>query len=189
MKYLILAATAALTLSMAQAVEVEGVKFDDTTKIGASELVINGTGVRRKFGKRYVMALYLSAKTSDANVALTAKGAKRVAINLIKDVSGETFSDAVAKGIENNSSEAEMAAIKDRLKQWSETVVALGEVKAGSLILIDWLPEKGTQLSINGQAKGREIAGEDFYRALLRVWLGKDPVQDDIKLGLLGKAS
>ena len=82
-----------------------------------------------------------------------------------------------------------MLAVKDRLKQWSETVIALGEVKAGSIILIDWLPEKGTQLSINGQAKGKEIAGEDFYKALLRVWLGKDPVQDDIKQGLLGKTS
>lgn len=189
MKYLILAAAAALTLNIAQAVEVEGVKFDDTTKVGASELVINGTGVRRKFGKRYVMALYLPARTGDANAALSTKGAKRVAINLTKDVSGETFADAVAKGMANNSSDAEMAAVKDRLKQWSDTVIALGEVKAGSIIQIDWIPEKGTQLTINGQAKGKEIAGEDFYTALLRVWLGKDPVQDDIKQGLLGKAS
>jgi hypothetical protein len=172
MKHLILAAAAALTLNIAQAVEVEGVKFDDKTKIGTSELVINGTGVRRKFGKRYVMALYLPAKTGDAAAALAAKGAKRVAINLT-----------------NNSTEAEMAAVKDRLKQWSDTVIALGEVKAGSIILIDWIPEKGTQLSVDGQAKGKEIAGEDFYIALLKVWLGKDPVQDDIKQGLLGKAS
>ena len=189
MKHLILAAVAALTLNIACAVEVEGIKFDDTTKIGGSDLVINGTGVRRKFGKRYVIALYLPVKAADANAVLAAKGVKRVAITLVKDVSGETFADALAKGMENNSTEAEMLAVKDRLKQWSETVIALGEVKAGSIILIDWLPEKGTQLSINGQAKGKEIAGEDFYKALLRVWLGKDPVQDDIKQGLLGKTS
>jgi L(+)-tartrate dehydratase beta subunit len=29
-------------------------------------------------------------------------------------------------------------------------------------------------------------AGEDFYRALLRIWLGEHPVQDDVKQGLLG---
>lgn len=189
MKHLILAAAAALTLNTASAVEVEGIKFDDQTKVGATELLVNGTGVRRKFGKRYVIALYLPAKAGDAAAVLASKGAKRIAITLVKDVSGDTFADALAKGVENNSSEAEMAAVKDRLKQWTDTVIALGEVKAGSIILIDWLPEKGTQLSINGQAKGKEIAGEDFYKALLRVWLGKDPVQDDIKLGLLGKAS
>jgi hypothetical protein len=189
MKHLILAAAAALTLNIAQAVEVEGVKFDDKTKIGTSELVINGTGVRRKFGKRYVMALYLPVKTGDANAALAEKGAKRVLIKLTKDVSGDTFANAVAGAMADNSTAAEMAAVKDRLKQWSDTIIALGEVVAGSTIQFDWIPEKGTQLSVNGQAKGKEIAGEDFYTALLRVWLGKDPVQDDIKNGLLGKAS
>jgi hypothetical protein len=36
--------------------------------------------------------------------------------------------------------------------------------------------------------KGKEIPGEDFANALLRVWLGDDPVQNDLKQGLLGKA-
>jgi hypothetical protein len=189
MKHLILAAAAALTLNIAQAVEVEGVKFDDKTTVGTSELVINGTGVRRKFGKRYVMALYLPVKTGDANAVLAEKSAKRVLIKLTKDVSGDTFANAVAGAMADNSTPAEMAAVKDRLKQWSDTIIALGEVVAGSTIQFDWIPEKGTQLSVNGQAKGKEIAGEDFYTALLRVWLGKDPVQDDIKNGLLGKAS
>ncbi len=189
MKHLILAVTAALTLNIAQAVEVEGIKFDDTVKIGTSDLVINGTGVRRKFGKRYVMALYLPAKTGDVNVVLATKGAKRIAIRLTKDVSGDTFASALSSGMEDNNSAAEMAAVKDRLKQWSEMVIALGEVTADSTILIDWIPEKGTQLSINGQPKGKMVAGEDFYTALLKVWLGKYPVQDDIKSGLLGKAS
>ena len=30
------------------------------------------------------------------------------------------------------------------------------------------------------------IAGEDFYRALLRIWIGDKPVQDDLKKALLG---
>jgi hypothetical protein len=30
------------------------------------------------------------------------------------------------------------------------------------------------------------IEGEDFYRALLRIWLGDRPVQDDLKKSLLG---
>ncbi len=33
---------------------------------------------------------------------------------------------------------------------------------------------------------GAPIAGEDFYRALLRIWLGDRPVQDDLKKALLG---
>jgi len=30
------------------------------------------------------------------------------------------------------------------------------------------------------------IEGEDFYRALLRIWLGDKPVQEDLKKALLG---
>jgi hypothetical protein len=51
----------------------------------------------------------------------------------------------------------------------------------------DWLPEGGTRLSINGKQLGKDIAGEDFYRALLRIWLGSKPAQDDLKELLLGK--
>ncbi|MBK8524227.1 MAG: chalcone isomerase family protein [Betaproteobacteria bacterium] len=188
MKKVTLAAIAALAFNLSHAVEVEGFKFDDRIKLGSSELVVNGTGVRSKFGKRYVMALYLPAKAGDTKGVLAAKGPKRIAISLIKDVSGDTFASAVTKGINNNSSDAEQASLKERVKQLSDTVIALDEIKAGSSIVFDWVPEKGTILTINGQTKGKEIAGEDFFAALLKVWLGEDPVQNDLKQGLLGKA-
>jgi len=31
------------------------------------------------------------------------------------------------------------------------------------------------------------VTGEDFYRALLRIWLGENPVQADLKKALLGE--
>ena len=43
-------------------------------------------------------------------------------------------------------------------------------------------------LTVGGQQKGKDIPGEDFYAGLLRVWLGEDPVQKDLKQGLLGKS-
>lgn len=190
MRKLILAAIAtiaAFTLSLAHAAELEGFKFDDKIKLGNAELVINGTGVRSKFGKRYAMALYLPAKAAEAKAVLATKGPKRVAISLIKDVSGDTFANAVSGGINDNSSDAEKAALKDRVKQLVDTVNALGEIKAGTSIVFDWIPEKGTVLTVGGQQKGKDIPGEDFYTGLLKVWLGEDPVQNDLKQALLGK--
>lgn len=187
MRKLALAALAALTFNLAHAVEVEGFKYEDSIKLANADLIVNGTGVRSKFGKRYAMALYLPAKSGDAKAVLAAKGPKRVAIHLIKDVSGDTFAGAVSGGINDNSTDAEKAALKERIKQLSDTVIALGEIKAGTAILFDWIPDRGTVLTVGGQQKGKEIAGEDFYTALLRVWLGEDPVQKDLKQGLLGK--
>lgn len=40
-----------------------------------------------------------------------------------------------------------------------------------------------TELGLTGAGLRRR---EDFYRALLRIWLGEKPVQEDLKKSLLG---
>jgi hypothetical protein len=40
---------------------------------------------------------------------------------------------------------------------------------------------------VNGQPRGKPIPGDDFYRALLRIWLGDKPVDGDLKKGMLGQ--
>jgi len=64
MKHLLAAAIAALFFNLAAAVEVAGVKFDDKTRVGPGELVVNGAGLRKKaVFKVYAMALYLPEKS------------------------------------------------------------------------------------------------------------------------------
>lgn len=188
MKQLMMAVLATLTLNLAQAAEVAGIKFDDKTKLGSSELVANGAGLRKKaFFKIYAMALYLPEKQAEAEGALAAKGAKRISISLLRDLSAQQFVDALQEGVASNHSESEMGALKDRLKQFSDAMLTIGEAKTGTTVFIDWLPETGTRLTVNGQARGKDIAGDDFYKALLKIWIGKQPVQDNLKAALLGK--
>ncbi len=61
------------------------------------------------------------------------------------------------------------------------------EAKKGMLISLGW-DGKATQLRIDGKSVGAPIEGENFYRALLRIWLGEKPVQEDLKKALLGAA-
>ncbi|MEF8731902.1 MAG: chalcone isomerase family protein [Candidatus Accumulibacter meliphilus] len=147
-------------------------------------MLVNGAGLRKKvFFQIYAMALYLPQKSGDSEAVLAAKGGKRIAITLLRDLTAQQFVEALQEGMANNHSEAEMAGLKDRLKQLSDLMLAIGEAKTGTSILIDWLPASGTRLTVNGQAQGKDIAGEDFYRALLRIWLGNKPVQDDLETG------
>jgi carbonic anhydrase/acetyltransferase-like protein (isoleucine patch superfamily) len=190
MKHLIMATLAALSITVAHGMEVAGVKFDDKIRIGTADVVANGAGLRKKaFFKVYAMALYLPEKQSEADAVLAASGSKRIAINLLRDLSAQQFVDALQEGMAENHSEAEMAALKDRVKQFSDAMLSIGEAKTGTAVLIDWLPESGTRLTVNAQVKGKEIAGEDFFKALLKIWLGNKPVQGDLKQALLGKAS
>ena len=190
MQKLLIVLVALLTIGFANAVEVAGVRFDERVQVGNSELVANGAGLRKKaFFKVYAMALYLPEKQGDSDGILAGTGARRVAITLLRDLSAQQFVDALNEGIAQNHSEAEMTALKDRIRQFSEAMLSIGEAKAGTRVVIDWLPGSGTRLSVDGQVRGREIAGDDFYKALLRIWLGGKPVQDDLKQALLGRAS
>lgn len=183
----------ALSLPAFAALEVAGVKFDDKAKVGAGETVANGAGMRGVlFIKAYAMALYLPQKTATAAEALAMKGAKRVRIVLLRDTSGEAFADALPSGIRKNHSEQEVAALNARIEALKATMLAITSTPKGAAIHFDWLPEVGggvTRLSINGEKKGDDLAGEDFYRAVLKIWLGDKPVQDDLKEHLLGKSA
>ena len=154
----------------------------------ADELSLNGSGVRKRlFFEVYSIGLYLPKKTSSAEEAISGPGPKRVDIRMLRDVSAEQFSDALADGIRANHSEVEVKALNARVKQLAATMAEVKEAKKGMAIFLAW-NGKETQLVIDGKPTGSPIEGEDFYRALLRIWLGDKPVQDDLKKALLGQA-
>ena len=168
------------------ALEVAGVKLADKAKVGASELVLNGAGIRtRAIFKVYVGALYLAEKASAAAEALAQKGAKRVSLTLLRDLSAQQLTEALDDGMRANSSAAEIEAMKSRM---AELLSLFTDGKKGDAIALDFLPESGTSVILNAQAKGKPIPGDDFYRALLRIWLGDKPVDGDLKKGMLGQS-
>ncbi len=170
------------------AVEVAGVTFSEREKIGASEGVLNGAGVRNKlFFTVYAVALYLPEKRTTSAEALSIKGAKRLHVVTLRDVSAEQLADALVKGIEHNAVDNELEPLSARVAELRAAMLSLKEVPKGSTIMIDWLPESGTLLLFNDKPVGKNIAGEDFYRAVLKVWLGEHPAQDNLKDAMLGR--
>lgn len=53
------------------------------------------------------------------------------------------------------------------------------------MILLDFVPGSGTRVVVNGDTRGT-IPGEDFNRALLRIWLGENPADAGLKKAMLG---
>ena len=176
-----------LLAAPALAAEVAGVKVDDRAKVEASELVLNGAGLRTKYLlKVYVSGLYLTEKRTNAGEVLAMPGAKRITMRLMRDVSAKQLTDALEVGIRDNTSAGEQEALKVRLAELNAIMATLQSAKEGDLIALDWVPGSGTRIVLNGEQRGKVIAGEDFYRALLRIWLGDDPVSKDLKKALLG---
>jgi hypothetical protein len=172
-----------LVAAPAFAAEVAGVKIDEQTRVGSAELVLKGAGLRKRFFLQvYAMGLYVADRNADP---VTQPGAKRIAIHMLRDVDADQFVGALSDGIRDNHSEAEARALEPRVAQLGAILAALKEAKKGMLITLDGVPG-GTLVSIDGKPAGKPIEGEDFYRALLRIWLGEKPVQDDLKKALLG---
>jgi hypothetical protein len=170
----------------AMAAEVAGVKIDDKTRIGSTELVLNGAGLRKRaFFQVYAMGVYVQQRSGNAATVVEQPGPKRVAIHMLRNVGADAFNEALAEGIRANSPEAEAKALEPRLKELGAIIASVGEAKKGMAIHLDWTGAE-TQVVIQGKPVGKPIAGEDFYRALLRIWVGDRPVQDDLKKALLG---
>lgn len=175
-----------LFASSALGAEVAGVKLEDQTRVGDASLALNGAGLRKRlFFQVYAMGLYLPKKTAAAREAIEAAGPKRIAIHMLRDVGAEQFTEALADGIRANHSEAEAQTLDARVRELAAIMAEVKEAKKGMAIALDWTGS-GTQVLIDGKPAGSPIAGEDFYRGLLRIWLGEHPVQSDLKQALLG---
>ncbi len=170
----------------AGAAEVAGVRIPDEDQ----KLVLNGAGLRKRaFFQVYVIGLYLPEKKAAAADAIGTAGPKRVAMHMLRDVGADQFGDALSDGMKDNHNEAEMKAFEPRMKQLLAAMSQIGEAKKGMRITLDWVPTAGTQLTVDGRPTGQPVPGEDFYRALLKIWLGERPVQEDLKKALLGEKS
>ena len=168
------------------AVDVSGIKIPDAAKVEGQELKLNGAGVRtRMFIKVYVGALYLEQKANAADAVLGSKGVKRMALHIMRDLKADVFSGALHDGLTANNSAADLAKIEDKIREFDGIINAAGGVKKGDVVQLDYLPVAGTRVVINGDTKGA-IGGEDFYRALLKIWLGDKPIDADLKKNLLG---
>lgn len=181
-----LALLSALSLQAQAAVEVRGVKFADTTTVAGQPLQLNGAGVRVKvIVDVYAAGLYVGKRDASPQIVLSQPGAKSMQIVLLRDLTGEDFADAMIKGFLKNNSDAEVARFQGRLDELRKTMVSFGTVKKGTAIQLNLVPGSGIRTLVDGAQKGSDIQGDDFYAALLKIWLGNKPVDDDLKTGLL----
>lgn len=168
------------------ATEIKGVKLSDSYQLSGQALQLNGAGVRSKFFVSvYVAGLYLPRKEQSATNVLGGTGPKSVQIVMLREVSGTDFAESTLNGFKANHSAEELARFQPKLNELLALMRTFGEVKKGTSINIDLLPS-GVRIAMNGQPKGDVAADEAFCAAVLRNWLGSNPVDGDLKKSLLG---
>jgi len=147
-------------------------------------LVLNGAGIRTKFFfKIYVGALYLPVRTQDVAAVLHHTGPVAIHMHFLhSEVSKQKLVDAWNDGFNANLNTEERNRLNDRIKRFNELFET---TRKGDVIRLDYQPSIGTRVSINLTVRGI-IEGEDFMQALLKIWLGPNPVDSDLKQAMLG---
>jgi hypothetical protein len=174
-------------VATAQPVTVEGVKFEPSATVGGQPLVLNGAGLRtRAIFKVYAAGLYVPQKSSDPAALIAQTGARRVSIAMLRDVDAATFASSLLDGLKSNHTEAQLSTLKTQIEQLQATFKSVGEAKKGDAIQLDWVPDTGTRIVVNGQSRGEPITGPAFFAALLRIWLGDKPADGSLKKAMLG---
>ncbi|MEN9478751.1 MAG: hypothetical protein RLZZ298_146 [Pseudomonadota bacterium] len=167
------------------AAEVAGVKIEERIKLGSADLVLNGAGLRSKvFIKVYIGALYVTQKASTAAILLDTSSPRRMSLRLLRDLDADALYGALRDGLKDNNSEAELLALKAPVDQFADLMKKIGNACSGDTVAIDFTSD-GVGVSLNGEARGK-VSGAPFARALLKVWLGDNPVDASLKKALLG---
>jgi hypothetical protein len=185
--YLLLWLAAAI-LPAAGAATLEGLTFDDSTRIANRELQLNGLGVRSVLiFKGYVAGLYLSDRASTGQEVLLNQGPKRLQLRMLMEVGANDVKKALVDGMRKNVSEAQWSAMEDRALSFEQTIDSIGVTRPGDTIDLDYLPDRGMVLAVNNVSRGSAVRGQDFYTALLKIFVGDDPVDTRLRKGLLGQ--
>ncbi len=184
-RIIIIIVIAAFAFAQLSAYEEGGIKLPAKKKLGDKTLVYNGAGTITKFFfKIYVIALYVEKKTSDAKYLLNKDVPYIIYMHFkYNGISDEKIIDAWNEGFEKATGE-NTAKIKKQIVQFNSYFKGL-ETNENDTYRFEYMPGVGTKVYINNKYKGT-VKGFNFKRALLGIWLGDDPRDDDVKEEMLG---
>jgi hypothetical protein len=167
--------------------DISGVKVDDEITLANQKLVLNGAGIRSKFTfSVYVCALYLREKRHTTAEVLALPGAKKVMVTMLREISSDDLGDALLSGMRHNSTPEQTSKIGLQLVQLGQLFGSIPRLKKGDTFSLDYVPEIGTTIIVNGKPALDPLPDPAFFDAILRIWLGENPADSSLKPLLLG---
>lgn len=151
-----------------------------------SELKLNGASMRILYGvvDTYIGKLYVENPVTDAAAIIAADEYKRMVFQVaLKRVSGRRMATALYEALQLNTTREEASRLESRILQ----IVEMFDVRLrkGEVGYIEWVPGMGSRVVVAGEEKGI-IPGKDLNDAILRIWIGDNPVGETFKRQVLG---
>ncbi|CAM3047621.1 chalcone isomerase family protein [Moritella viscosa] len=170
-----------LSFSVNAAQEVSGVSVPDNVSLEGTSLNYQGAGVRSKFFiDLYVGSLFTQKANKDV---VKSQDVSAIRLNII---SGLITSDKMVSAINDGfdgATEGNTAPISAEIAEFIG--VFSEEIVKGDQFTLVSTPGKGLVTYKNNE-KLSTINNDDFRQAVLSIWLGDKPADDDLKDDMLG---
>src|SRR5690554_1302395 len=169
----------------AHALTVSGVDVPETYPAEGQELQLNGAGTRSKcIMDLYVGGLYVPQKVSDGNAVINANEPQAITLHITSGmITSERMTDATMDGFRTTTG-GDLSAIQADVDQFM--AVFQEEIREGDVFDLVYVPDEGIRVLKNGDYKDT-VGDLEFKKALFGIWLSENPVQKDLKKGMLGR--
>lgn len=169
------------------AVDVEGVSFEDGDTVAGQKLVLNGASSSQILSsKATVVGLYMAQKANTPETAFAVKGAKRIRLVALKEISAKDLATVLLDRIKQNATRDEVENNILQLAAMGAAFNSRPKLLKGDVVTLDWNPApKTTEIRINGDLATQPIQGDAFYPVVMKVWIGPK-VRTNLRNNLLG---
>lgn len=181
-KFVLTLALLAIFAMHSYAAEIKGVRFAEQVAINGAELELRGVAVLKwaMLFDVYAGGFYLPAGITGS--AWASEVQKKLELSYFREIKGQGFVDASDKLLRQNLDPSAYRALSDRLQTF---YAFFRDVRPGDRYSINYTPDLGTELRLNGEAIGR-VPGHDFAIAYFGIWLGDNPINKTFRDRLLG---
>ncbi|MGY4827210.1 chalcone isomerase family protein [Sphaerotilaceae bacterium SBD11-9] len=184
-------ARALLALTLALAVGAShatpSTKFEPALQVAGTGLQLNGAGTRYKaIFKVYDMALYTTKKVNTPDALIALDGPKRLQFVALRELPGTDLGRLFIKGLSDNSPKETVQKHTLSSTRFIEIFSGKSKLMPGDTFAMEFLPGKGTQFYIQGQAQGAPVGDAEFFSMVLKIWVGPSPADANLRDALLG---
>lgn len=168
-----------------QQIVFEGVTIPRTITFENKTLQLNGAGSRSKMWVEvYIQALYLSQLTQNPKEIINDNLEMSIRIEITSAlVSSGKLTRALNAGFEKSAG-TDFNTLKPKMELLKSYLAE--EIKRGDVFELTYNPiDSSVWVTKNGTLKGK-VPGFDFKKVFFGIWLGDNPVDQDLKNSLLG---
>ncbi len=181
--YLIFSYITLIVISV-NALDIAGINLPEKLETESDTLILNGGGVRTKWGlKIYVGGLYLLKESHNAKEIIALDKPMAIKMHMISGlVTSERMSSSTREGFKKSAKN-----ITDSLQQTIDKFITVfsDKINKGDVFDLIYIPNEGTKVYKNGKYLSTTL-GLKFKQALFGIWFCNEPAHKKLKERMLG---